>query len=56
MAYSRGTGLPINASVKKPRNNPARIRAFVAIPSTGGSIMARVPVARKPARNKARVS
>jgi hypothetical protein len=54
MPYSKGTGLSINAGVKKSRVNPARTgRQQVMIPSTGNAIHHSVPVARKPAKNKA---
>jgi hypothetical protein len=55
MAYARGTAGPINGDVKKSRTNPARVASARMIPSTGGLMRHSVPVARKPARNPARV-
>lgn len=56
MAYAKGTAKAINGDVKTPHVNRARVAAGKVIPSTGGVMNVRIPVARKPARNKARVA
>jgi hypothetical protein len=56
MGYAKGTGKAINADVRVRRPNPARVAAGKPIPSTGGLMRHSLPVARKPARNKARVA
>lgn len=55
MAYSKGTGLPMNPYTKTARQTSNRIGSLTAIPSTGSNIEKRVSVNRKPGRNKARV-
>jgi hypothetical protein len=55
MSYARGTATPINPDVRHARVNPARVAAGRPIPSDRKVMRLIVPVARKPARNKARV-
>lgn len=61
MAYAKGTSTPINPDKKTNRVNRARVgttKTVVTPASVGpkGRLEVRMPVARKPARNKARVA
>jgi hypothetical protein len=54
--YSKGTGKAFNGAAKTNRKNPARVGTGQPIQSVGTHLKVSVPVARKPARNKARVA
>jgi len=53
MAYSKGTGTPMNPYKKTARPVRNRVGPLQPIPSTGTYQTVRVSVNRKPGRNKA---
>lgn len=56
MAYAKGTGKVFSPMSKRSASNPARVGTRAPIPSDGNQLRVTVPVAHKPARNKARVA
>lgn len=56
MAYARGTATAINPDVKRKGTNPAKVGQAKMVVTQGTSTRITIPVARKPARNKARVA